>query len=98
MNVRLKLLSAAAAIALTACGANEDPAANLAANDLNALVPAAGENVVAPEAPQANTAEPTAVVREKPATEAPEPKTTAPATRISAGRSMVRSAIASMKT
>ena len=74
MNIRLNCLFAAAAVALTACGPTEDPAANVAVNDLNALVPSAETNAVTNEMPETNTsAEPAAEAPEQPAAKAPEP-------------------------
>ena len=79
MNIRLNCLGAAAAIALTACGPAEDPAANVVMNDVNALAATADQNAAVTEAPEANFAtEPVAEGPEKPA-KAPEPKKAAPA-------------------
>jgi hypothetical protein len=79
MNIRLNCLGAAAALALTACGPAEEPAANIAVNDLNALGPASEQNAVAAEAPETNTgAEPVADTPETPAAKAPEAKKAEP--------------------
>lgn len=80
MNIRRNCLFAAAAVALTACGPTENPAANVAVNDLNALVPSAETNAVTNEMPEtSNTAEPAAEAPEQPAAKAPEPTKAAPA-------------------
>jgi hypothetical protein len=80
MKIRLTFLGAAAVIALTACGPGEDPAANVAANDVNASVPAAEQNAAVLEAPVTNiVAEPVADAPAQPTAKAPEPKKAAPA-------------------
>jgi outer membrane biosynthesis protein TonB len=80
MNIRLNCLGAAAAIALTACGPAEDPAANVGMNDVNAFAPAADQNAAVTEALETNTAaHPVADSAEKPAAKATEPKKAAPA-------------------
>ena len=74
MTIRLTFLGATAALALTACGSAKDPAANFAANDVNALDPAAEQNAVAIEAPETDiVAEPVAAAPAQPAAKAPEP-------------------------
>ena len=80
MKIRLTFLGVSTAIALTACGPAEDRAANVARNDLNALVSAVEQNAAVPEAPQTETAaEPVAEAPEQPAAKVPEPKKAAPA-------------------
>jgi hypothetical protein len=80
--MRLIFLSATAAIALAACGSNEDPAANAATNDLNAIDLAVEQNAASPEADETTSAaEPVADAPEPQAAPAPAPapKKAAPA-------------------
>ena len=79
MNIRLTFLGAAVVIALAACGPAADPAANVAVNDVNALVPAAEQNTIVTEVPEDIAAEPATDAPEKPVTNALGPKKVAPA-------------------
>ena len=74
MTMRLIFLGATAAIALAACGSNEDPAANAATNDLNAVDLAVEQNAARPEADETTgAADPAADAPDQQAAPAPAP-------------------------